>query len=658
MLALPWILAPLLSCRSPEPPPLNVVVVVIDGVRIDDSYSPEISELSGEPGTEGLRSIHSFLAPQGTLIRGVRNTGTTTTAPAHSILMTGHHSRLANFANDTGAGSYRPTRPSWIEALREAYGDEAMVMANQSLIEPMSWSIHPEGGEALGADFVFVPEEPGSNQPAGNDAPVFAQLKRTLALQHPRWVLVNLKAVDRTGHYATTPEGYLNAIRSVDQPIVELWESLQMDPFYANNTVLIITSDHGRDREGQGDGTSEYWRNHGNASAGNRDIPLILIGPGVHAGLELEGAYGLQDIAPTIAALTGVELPWATGLPIAEALEVSVGPQREGVGAVSASQSPVRQVWLPETHQRSQILVGDTLLSDPQALAAEAPTAVDLGQRTWACWRELRDEGERVPWTPHCALLQGEQVIDQIIGPSAEVSPFWRPALHIDAQERLCLSAPYNPDDVASAGLNDSVAIHHSCWNGSTWVVGINTQPQLRYPELHTAAILDDGQVVLPLVASPPNSDARNQRRVYLQLSAWGADGWTMEDNFALDLSAAQPLTGTWRHAWPTLMEEQGTLKLLVLAHREGGVDLIQTSSKDGGRVWSRASVVASSPEISLDLPPQWVAGAPAWIQGTQICNPSGCEDLGGRVADWRSDGETLRLVVETAPGMWEIVER
>ena len=244
MLVLPWILAPLLSCRTTEPPPLNVVVVVIDGVRTDDSYTPEISELSGEPGTEGLRSIHNYLVPQGTLIRGVRNNGTTTTAPAHSILMSGHKSRLANFANDTGAGSYRPTRPTWIEALRAQYGEEAMVMANQSLIEPMSWSIHPEGGPDLGASFIFVPEEPGSNQPAGNDAPVFAQLQRALAGEHPRWVMVNLKAVDRTGHYAVNPEGYLNAIRSVDQPIVQLWESLQTDPFYANNTVLILSLIH------------------------------------------------------------------------------------------------------------------------------------------------------------------------------------------------------------------------------------------------------------------------------------------------------------------------------------------------------------------------------------------------------------------------------
>ena len=254
-------------------------------------------------GTEGLRSIHNYLVPQGTLIRGVRNNGTTTTAPAHSILMSGHKSRLANFANDTGAGSYRPTRPTWIEALRAQYGEEAMVMANQSLIEPMSWSIHPEGGPDLGASFIFVPEEPGSNQPAGNDAPVFAQLQRTLASEHPRWVMVNLKAVDRTGHYAVNPEGYLNAIRSVDQPIVQLWESLQTDPFYANNTVLIITSDHGRDREGQGDGTTEYWRNHGNANAGNRGDPPDHAGsrrtgrPGAGGRLRLAG-HRAHDRSP------------------------------------------------------------------------------------------------------------------------------------------------------------------------------------------------------------------------------------------------------------------------------------------------------------------------------------------------------------------------
>lgn len=651
----------LFSCRTPEPPPLNVVVVVIDGIRTDDGMTPEISELTGEPGEDGLRAIHDFLVPQGTLIRGARNMGTTTTAPAHSILMTGHRTRLANLANDTGAGSYRPTRPTWIEALRAAHGDPGMVMANQSLIEPMSWSIHPEGGEDLGAPFIFVPEEPGSNQPAGNDAPVFAQLQRTLALEHPRWVMINLKAVDRTGHYASTSEGYLNAIRAVDQPIVQLWESLQLDPFYANNTVLILTSDHGRDREGEANGAEEYWRNHGDAGAGDRDIPILLIGPGIHAGLELEGPYALTDIAPTIATLTGVALPWATGLPITEALvEPPSGPHipRQGVGAVTATQSPVTQRWLDQTAHRSEIGVGQTRLSDPEAWAAEAPTAVELGARTWVCWRELQDQGERVPWTPHCALLQGEEVIRQIPGPSSEVSPFWRPALGIDADERLCLSAPFNPDDVASAGQDDSVAIHHSCWDGSAWEVGINTQPELRYPELHSALLLDDGAVLFPLIASPPSNDARNERRLHLQRGAWQSTGWEMEDSFRVDLSAVQPLSGTWRHAWPTLTQQGDTLRLLLLAHRDGATDLVLTESSDQGVVWSRPTVVASSAEISLDLPPQWVAGEPAWIEGAQLCTPSSCEDLPGRVADWRSDGELLRLVVETAPGVWEILER
>ena len=86
--------------------------------------------------------------------------------------------------------------------------------------------------------------------------------------------------------------------------------------------------------------------------------------------------------------------------------------------------------------------------------------------------------------------------------------------------------------------------------------------------------ILADGQVILPLIGSPPNSDARDERRVHIQLSSWEEAGWVLNDSVELDLSATQPLTGTWRHAWPTLTQDQGVLKLLVLAHREGGVVL------------------------------------------------------------------------------------
>ncbi|MED5370084.1 MAG: alkaline phosphatase family protein [Myxococcota bacterium] len=657
MLATLPLLLSLSGCRTATEPPLNVIVVVIDGIRTDDGFSETRSELTGLPGKESLPLIHELLVPQGTLVQGVRNYGTTTTAPAHAILMTGRRTPLANFANDFGAGSYRPLVPTWIEAARAQHPDEqAMVLANQSLIEPMTWSLHPEGGQTLGAEWAFVPEEPGSIQPAGEDAPAFAQLSRLLSEQHPTYVMVNLKAVDRTGHYAPELDGYLKAIEDVDAPLVTLWEQLQLDPFYAGNTLLVVTSDHGRHRSDYST-EEEYWRNHGNSSTGDRDIPLLLIGPGVPAGKVVEGPWALQDVAPTIAALAGVDLPWAEGLPISEAMESAPESPRQGVSRTSRIPALQERFLTDDPAHRSAVFVGDLQLSDPDSRAAEAPVGLELGGQQAVCWRELVDWDITLPWVPRCALLQDGALVSELPAPEAEVGPFWRPAMATDAQGRLCLSYPYNPDDIASAGIDNSVAIRHACLEGGDWVQGVNTDDGLLYPELHSAALLDDGRVLLPLVASPPNNEARDRRRVYLQTGHWQGSDWVFEGTQPVDLADAQPLSGSWRLAWPTLQARDGALELLVLSRGDESTQLLRVTSTDGGESWSSPEILAASPALSLQHPPVFWGGEAAWVVQDQLCTASGCEPLGGRVRDIVSDGEVLRVVTETAPGAWEVVE-
>jgi arylsulfatase A-like enzyme len=71
------------------------------------------------------------------------------------------------------------------------------------------------------------------------------------------------------------------------------------------NTLVVVTSDHG-----------EEFMEHGSVLHGRTyyeeviRIPLILSGPGLPAGLRLERPpVHLVDVAPTILALTGTEVP-------------------------------------------------------------------------------------------------------------------------------------------------------------------------------------------------------------------------------------------------------------------------------------------------------------------------------------------------------------
>ena len=62
-----------MACRPVDDPGTRVVLVVVDGVRVEEAIWPEPSELDGLTGPERWPLIHEQLLPQGTLITGFRN---------------------------------------------------------------------------------------------------------------------------------------------------------------------------------------------------------------------------------------------------------------------------------------------------------------------------------------------------------------------------------------------------------------------------------------------------------------------------------------------------------------------------------------------------------------------------------------------------------
>jgi hypothetical protein len=631
-----------LSCRPGAQQPLNVVVVVVDGIRVDDGFTRDVSELTGEPGADALPWIWRELMEQGTMVTGARNMGTTVTAPAHAILAVGARTPLANLANDFGPGVYRPVRPTLFEELRLQQGGDAVWVANQALVQPVTWSMAVGYGEDVGADWIFVPSEPGSVQPAPNDAPVFARLERLLREDQPTRVAVNLKAVDRTGHYSATLGGYLEAIELVDRPIVELWAQIQADPHYADNTLLVITSDHGRHRTGEG----EYWRNHGDASAGDREIPLLFLGPGVPQGLVVDGPVALADVAPTIAALAGAELPWADGVPIAEL--VDGGPQ--GVARVAAHNGVVaEQRWTGDGAHRSQIWVDDVLLSDPEAFAAEAPSVVSDGVDTWVCWRQVTLDSLSMPWIPKCAHLRGDQVVATAAGPESTVGPFWRPQLDL-FDGVLVATYVHNPDDIGTAGADDDVAARRAAYTSPGWTVA-EPRSTARYPSGPSAA-----GGVLVFAGSPQTNDARDLRRLYAQTLDWDGADFELGIPDRIDTDDARPLNGVWRVERPAVHADGDRIDVLAQSLGEDERGVVHVQSLDGGRTWQPAEMLTLDPLVPAHLDPLWADGLASWVAGDQICSPTGCWDIGyERVRDWAWDGSSWVLVVQDADGTWVV---
>lgn len=113
---------------------------------------------------------------------------------------------------------------------------------------------------------------------------------------HPEVIYISYGETDdfaHEGHY----DAYLNAANNTDGMIQELWEHTQKDAFYKDNTVFLITTDHGR-----GTDPLKTWKDHGSNVTNAGEVWFICFGKGVGAKGEItidEQLYSNQ-IAPTI----------------------------------------------------------------------------------------------------------------------------------------------------------------------------------------------------------------------------------------------------------------------------------------------------------------------------------------------------------------------
>ncbi len=126
----------------------------------------------------------------------------------------------------------------------------------------------------------------------------------------PDLVFIHLDSIDDAGHkYGHLTPEYFEAIAEADRLTGELVRALEKRE-RRNDTVFLLTADHG----GVG-------KKHGGNSMAELEIPWILSGPGVKAGLELSTPVNQFDTAATVAYLLGLKTPpcWM-GRPVLEAL--------------------------------------------------------------------------------------------------------------------------------------------------------------------------------------------------------------------------------------------------------------------------------------------------------------------------------------------------
>lgn len=123
-----------------------------------------------------------------------------------------------------------------------------------------------------------------------------------LRSHHPKVLFIGYGDTDEWAH-AGNYRLYLDAAHSVDSYLEELWSIIQSDPFYKDQTTVLVTCDHGR-----GDTDINAWRNHGIQTKNSSNTWFLAFGKGIPSkGVISDGQYFECQVAPTIAKILGVE---------------------------------------------------------------------------------------------------------------------------------------------------------------------------------------------------------------------------------------------------------------------------------------------------------------------------------------------------------------
>ena len=255
-----------------EPFGEQVVFVLIDALRYDTSLKPEIMPTLNQLRNQGASAkMHSQTPSYSSPGYGVLLTGAwpyLSDAPAFNL----DYENIYPFTQDNVFSSAK--RHGLRTAASGYYWFEQLI---------------PEDALDIG---YFTPEEDHQADRAVVNAAIPWLESREYDL-----ILIHLDQVDYAGHHEGGPqgEGWEQAASRVDALLAEIVAEMDL-----SEDVLVICSDHGQIDQG----------GHGGHDAVTLEEPFIMVGKGIKSGVYED--ILMVDVAPTLAALTGINLPAST----------------------------------------------------------------------------------------------------------------------------------------------------------------------------------------------------------------------------------------------------------------------------------------------------------------------------------------------------------
>jgi len=263
----------------------NVIIVIVDGPRYTETFGGDATHIP---------HMYNNLKPLGGVYTNFRiaDEGKTTTIPGHTAILTGSWQQIYN------DGTERPSAPTIFEYYRKetnTANTQSYVVSGKAKLKVLSYSTNSEYGINYGAA--------ESCYDTTDDA-VYNNLINIMDEYHPKLMIVNFPDTDRRGHDSAWTD-YLTALRNADSLVYLLWQKVQSDPFYKDNTTMFVTNDHGRH--------TKDFQSHGDDCEGCEHLMLLAVGKNIPKNKINSDVHYQIDICTTIGYLMGFDTPQSLG---------------------------------------------------------------------------------------------------------------------------------------------------------------------------------------------------------------------------------------------------------------------------------------------------------------------------------------------------------
>ncbi len=264
----------------------NVILVTLDGIRWEDVFrDSSMPHLTGDLAQEGV-----LLGDEVTSSVHVSNPVNMSLPGYQSIFLGSSHFCFSNFCKPVRKETFPESIQkslgfsknqmaafaSWEQIKRAYFREDSPLFLNagldpSGLQDPVHEAIDREQQEVV----------PKWNRPgiwsARFDRFTHAHALHFLKKNHPRFLYLSLLDADEWGHAGNHPE-YVKTLNTYDNWIREIADVLDQSGDYGKNTLLIVTTDHGRGSEGI------RWQDHGIKIPESKRIWIYLRGMGIEPG--------------------------------------------------------------------------------------------------------------------------------------------------------------------------------------------------------------------------------------------------------------------------------------------------------------------------------------------------------------------------------------